>query len=111
MELKLNDYQHKAMTTCKDSSNNIQYMLLNLVSEVGEVCGLIAKGIRKRDIDAQVLQLDAIDKGRIMLELGDVLWQLAGVCTVLDIDFNEVALQNLKKLAKRNESNTIIDHG
>ena len=33
--MKLYEYQNEAMKTCTESSRNVTYMLLNLVSEVG----------------------------------------------------------------------------
>ena len=45
--MQLNEYQQAAMTTCMDSCENISYMLLNLVGEVGEFSSKVAKHIRK----------------------------------------------------------------
>ena len=45
--MELNEYQKRAMTTCTDSSRNFAYMMLNLVGEVGEFSGKVAKLIRK----------------------------------------------------------------
>lgn len=36
--MELNEYQKRAMTTCMESSNNILYMMMNLIGEVGEAC-------------------------------------------------------------------------
>lgn len=38
--MELNEYQEKAMMTCMPSCENVSYMLLNLVGEVGELAGL-----------------------------------------------------------------------
>jgi succinate dehydrogenase/fumarate reductase flavoprotein subunit len=46
-ELTLNEYQQKAMTTCLPTCDNLGYMLLNLVGEVGEFSSKVAKHIRK----------------------------------------------------------------
>lgn len=35
--MTLNEYQHRAMSTCMDSCNNIAYMLTGLNAEIGEV--------------------------------------------------------------------------
>ena len=48
--MKIKEYQDKAMETCMPSCENISYMLLNLVGEVGELAGKIAKGIRKGEM-------------------------------------------------------------
>ena len=42
--MTLNEYQQRAMSTCTQSSNNFNYMMLNLVGEVGELASKIAKG-------------------------------------------------------------------
>ena len=41
--MELNVYQKKAMETCMRTCENISYMLLNLVGEVGEFASKIAK--------------------------------------------------------------------
>ena len=48
--MTLNEYQKKAMSTCMPSCNNFSYMALNLVGEVGEFVGKVAKAIRKGHI-------------------------------------------------------------
>ena len=45
--MKMNEYQTKAMNTCMVTCENLSYMLLNLVGEVGEFSSKIAKHIRK----------------------------------------------------------------
>ena len=45
--MTLNDYQQAAMTTCMPSCENVSYMLLNLVGEVGKFSSKVAKLIRK----------------------------------------------------------------
>ena len=50
MKLDLFEYQTKAMNTCMDSSRNMSYMALGLMSEVGEFTGKIAKAIRKGNV-------------------------------------------------------------
>ena len=42
--MELNEYQKKAMSTCLPSCDNISYMSLGLVSEVGELAGNHPKG-------------------------------------------------------------------
>lgn len=45
--LTLNDYQDKAMSTCMPESDNLFYMLANLVGEVGEFASKAGKHMRK----------------------------------------------------------------
>ena len=119
--MELNDYQKRAMTTCMSSSENFSYMFLNLVGEVGEFASKVAKAIRKGQMDiggdfaANVLSVDRIEVHRLMEELqkeaGDILWQLSGLCDVMGWSLEEVAQQNLDKLASRKERNVIDGSG
>ena len=100
--MELNVYQKKAMETCMPTCDNISYMLLNLVGEVGEFASKIAKGIRKGEmvIKKNELHLDfnhierecfaALDE-YLMAECGDIMWQLSGLCTVMGWDLEGVA--------------------
>ena len=101
--MTLNEYQEKAMTTCLPTCDNFSYMMLNLVGEVGELAGRVAKAIRH---DVATVSNDAIlTNGDVMRDLekeaGDVLWQLSGLCSVMGWDLEDIAQQNLDKLADR----------
>ena len=120
--MELNVYQKQAMETCMPTCENISYMLLNLVGEVGEFSSKIAKGIRKGEmvIKKNELYLDFDHIGRecfgrldesLMAEAGDILWQLSGLCTVMGWDLEKVAEYNLKKLAERKKNGTIAGNG
>lgn len=119
-ELTLNEYQKKAMTTCMKSSENFSYMFLNLIGEIGEFASKVAKHIRKEKayIDANnlitergsnCLSNDEIQD--LKKEAGDVLWQLSGLCSVMGWSLEDVAQQNLDKLASRKERNVIDGSG
>ena len=121
--MELNKYQERAMTTCMPSCENISYMLLNLVGEVGELASKIAKHIRKGNmtIGGKCLPngLHTILEGEewlnadkeLMKEAGDILWQLSGLCTVMGWELNDVAKMNLDKLAARKAAGTIDGNG
>ena len=120
--MELNVYQKQAMGTCMPTCDNISYMLLNLVGEVGEFASKIAKGIRKGEmvITENKLHLDFAYIEReyfaglnesLMAECGDILWQLSGLCTIMDWDLEKVAEYNLKKLAERKKNGTIAGNG
>lgn len=102
--MELNDYQRKAMTTALPAALSKEYMFLNLASEAGEVAGLLAKAGRDGwDVDDL--------RAKAVLELGDVLWQVAGCCEVLDLSLSDVAQANLDKLASRKERGKISGSG
>lgn len=115
--MELNMYQKKAMATCMPTCENISYMLLNLVGEVGEFSSKIAKGIRKGEMmikDNKLClnpekvteeSLERVDES-LMAECGDIMWQLSGLCTIMEWDLEEVAEYNLKKLSERKKNGT-----
>ena len=122
--MTLNEYQEKAMQTCIPSCDNMAYMLTNLVAEVGELAGKIAKPIRREAVAFNHNQLEPIsqyDEDDILdfadltvdmaLEAGDVLWQLSGVVTKLGYTLDEVAKMNLEKLASRAKHGKIDGNG
>lgn len=111
MELK--EYQERAMTTCMASSNNFSYMFLNLVGEVGEFASKVAKAIRKEEnfIDYNDLGVTVTNNEELQKEAGDILWQLSGLCTVMGWSLEDVAQQNLDKLAARKKVGTIDGNG
>ena len=100
------------MTTCMASSENFSYMFLNLVGEVGEFASKVAKAIRKEEnfIDDNDLA-NAIDDAELQKEAGDILWQLSGLCTVMGWSLEDIAQQNLDKLASRQQRNVIDGSG
>lgn len=118
--MTLNEYQEKAMTTRMLSCDNFSYMFLNLVGEVGELASKVAKHIRKErvSIDGNVLytacnenELSKAEEIELRKEAGDCLWQLAGLCDVFGWTLEEVAQENLDKLASRMARGVIASNG
>lgn len=119
-QMTLNEYQEKAMSTCMPSCDNISYMLLNLVGEVGEFASKLAKDIRKENIRIEnnklILTTNTLTEGLERLEeykkeAGDMLWQLFGVFTAMGWKANDVAVGNLDKLADRKSRGKIDGDG
>lgn len=118
--MELNEYQKRAMETCLPSCENFTHMMLNLVGEVGEFAGKVAKAIRKEafEIDnGNIISGNKCNKEQVVdyfkdlkSEAGDIAWQLVGLCEVMGWDFEDVCQANLDKLAKRKAENTIITH-
>lgn len=116
--MELNEYQQKAMTTCMPSCDNFAYMMLNLV---GEFASKVAKQIRKENKEIEENELVTARQGagmdhsefeaELRKEAGDILWQLSGLCHVMDWDLEDVAQENLEKLAARKEAGTIDGDG
>ena len=47
----------------------------------------------------------------MQLEAGDILWQLAGLCSVMGWDLDAIAKMNLDKLASRQKRGVIEGNG
>lgn len=113
--MELNEYQAKAMSTCMESSNNFSYMMLNLIGEVGEFSSKVAKSIRKGEacIETNWLYTAIGDytKEELRKEAGDILWQLSGLCKVMGWSLEDVAQENLDKLASRKVRGVIDGNG
>ncbi|MCM1301987.1 MAG: nucleoside triphosphate pyrophosphohydrolase family protein [Bacteroides cellulosilyticus] len=115
--MNLNEYQQAAMTTCIPTAENFAYMMLNLVSEVGELASKAAKAIRKDQAAYYHNELCVYPPNQYELanamraEAGDVLWQIAGLCHVMGWNLEDVAKQNLDKLRDRQNRQVIIGDG
>lgn len=130
--MELNDYQRRAMATCMPSCQNFAYMMLNLVGEVGELASKVGKRIRLDEVrisenrlmqnrrpmtgDDEQTRRQIIDEEEqadkaLMLEAGDILWQLSGLCDVKGWTLEEVAAANLNKLRSRQLRGTIAGEG
>ena len=110
--MTLEEYQKQAMTTCMASSENFSYMFLNLVGEVGEFASKVAKAIRKNQISVVYNEIvGTTDAEELQKEAGDILWQLSGLCSVMGWKLEDIAQQNLDKLASRQQRNVIDGSG
>lgn len=99
--MKLNEYQELAFKTALETAKNPAYMVSNLTSEAGEVAGKYAKWIRD----------GVLDEAGMQKEIGDVLWQIAGLSTVMGWSLADLASKNLQKLADRKLNNTLSGSG
>ena len=91
--MELNEYQKRAMTTCTDSSPRKGYDSIdenNIIS---------------------VVPTSQEDIAELRKEAGDILWQLSGLCSVMSWSLEDVAQENLDKLADRQKRNVIVGEG
>ena len=120
--MTLAQYQQQAMTTCLPESENFSYMMLNLVGEVGELASKVAKMIRKGGVeflpDGDITlyhssnpEADRQHELDMQAEAGDILWQLSGLCSVMGWQLEDIARQNLTKLADRQQRHVIDGSG
>ena len=100
MTMKPEDYQIAAARTLisgpdfkiHDNEMMIIWTALGLTGEAGEVAELAKKGI---------LHQHGIDVIKFADEIGDCLWYIASLCTVLGLDLGEVMQANIEKLLIR----------
>lgn len=88
---------------------------------MAERFGNRAKRLRKEEstsleIDANEIRCELFDisheaREEIKKELGDILWQLSGLCSVMNFDLEDVARTNLEKLASRKRRGVIDGNG
>lgn len=101
--LTLNDYQNRAHKTAIYPVNkSLEYLITGLASEVGEVSGKVAKYYRK---DGE------FPKEAVLDELGDVLWFVAELSTMLGSPLSKVAIGNIDKLASRKDRGVLKGSG
>lgn len=125
--MTLNEYQTRAEATCTESSMNDTYLLFGLMAEAGELADKVAKAKRKRVLSISLDRILPITptgertldgtpefeefvKGFVK-ELGDVLWFVAMIAKHAGLTLDEVAQQNLDKLADRAKRGVIVGNG
>ena len=90
-----NEYQKLAMTTLNPALSK-QDVLINgvmgLCGEAGEAIDLVKKHLH---------QGHALDREKLVKELGDVAWYLAETAYALDVPLDDVLEGNIEKLKKR----------
>ncbi len=92
--MTLNEYQVLAGRTINHSLSPDRaqlHALHEMASEVGEIHSIFQK----------VYQGHAIDDEALCLEVGDLLWGIAELCTVRGWSMEDVARKNVEKLKKR----------
>lgn len=109
--MDFNQYQDAAKTFAIYPRHNAQlYTLFGLASEVGEVTGKVAKALRG-DLGVTNVWEDERFRAALAYELGDCLWFLAMTAEEFGMDLNDIAVENLEKLLKRKQNNTIKGDG
>lgn len=108
MPLTFAEYQERAGDTAKypGAGSNPIYPTLGLAGEAGEVAEKVKKVLRDSGG-----QFDADAVAAIKKELGDVLWYVARLAAELGLDMDEIAAENLAKLAARKQRGTLSGSG
>lgn len=74
--MTLNEYQTAAWSTALPSAKNLEYLQLGLLSELGEVAGVLKRKIRDGVSDTWIEDLKK--------EIGDCLWYCLGIYSFLN---------------------------
>ena len=106
--MDLADYQQRSRATAvyPGAGENLLYPTLGLCGEAGEVAEKVKKMLRDDDGVLTAERREALAK-----ELGDVLWYVAQVATEAELDLQEVADANLRKLLSRQERGVLQGSG
>ena len=100
--MNFNEYSTQAISTLSDGhaitemDATLLSQVFGLVGESGEVAEKFKKLIRDK-----AGALSAEDKAEILKELGDILWYVNSVSTLLGSSLDEVAQKNLDKVLSR----------
>lgn len=105
--MDLDQYQMQSnKTAIYPEDRAVEYLVLGMCSEAGEVAGKLKKIIRDNN---QVID----DSKRLELskEIGDVLWYVSQLALELNIPLSIIAEQNIAKLQERSKNNLISGDG
>lgn len=89
-----NEYQKLAARTINPNitrEENKKHGLFGIAAETGEFLGLFQK----------LYQGHELDETHAKKELGDILWNIAEVCTCFGWDLDEIMEMNIQKLRER----------
>jgi len=99
---QMNDYQRAAVSTAiYKKEHAVIYPALGLAAEAGEVANKVKK----------ILRDGKFDREAIADEVGDCMWYIAALCRDLNIDMQQIADNNIKKLKDRLERGVISGSG
>ncbi|MBQ3002795.1 MAG: nucleoside triphosphate pyrophosphohydrolase family protein [Clostridia bacterium] len=93
--MTINEYQTLAMTTLNPALSRKDILIngvMGLCGEAGEAIDIVKK---------HLAQGHALDREKLIGELGDVAWYLAETAMALDISLEEVLQRNIDKLKRR----------
>lgn len=93
--MNIDAYQQQAEMFSNGNVKSTHRMTMGALGVAGEA-GELADEIKKL-----VYHEKPIDIDRIRKEIGDVLWYLAYLCSVFDLNLSDVAQANLDKLKAR----------
>lgn len=93
-DMTMDDYQTLAARTINKDMSCAE-ILMHALHEIAAECGEIHGHFQK------MYQGHPLDENALMLEVGDLLWGIAELCTVNSWEMSDVARANIDKLRKR----------
>lgn len=90
-----NEYQRMSYTAIQEHTSNIDELLHWMIG-LNEECGEFSREVKHFLYGGEQLSAE-----NLLEEIGDVLWHLSAICTVLNIDLSDAMLYNLYKLENR----------
>lgn len=93
--MELNVYQELAARTLGGDRTHEQQLAnaaLGLAGEAGEVADMLKK---------HLFHSHPLDDDALVKELGDCLWYVAAMATVLGLEMEEIGARNIEKLRRR----------
>lgn len=100
---QLDEYQEKAYEFALESARTVPYMVMGIAGEVGELSSWYAKATRDG--------WSTRDFTDVKKELGDILWFVAGMCSLYGLKMSDIAKLNIDKLQSRKERSAIQGDG
>lgn len=105
--LNFEEYQMRtAETAIYPKEHGLVYTALGLANEAGEVAGKVKKLIRDHNFQLTFEFVEDISK-----EMGDTLWYLARLADELGLKLDDLAQDNLDKLADRKDRDVLGGSG
>ena len=105
--MKTQDYEKFCESTAiYPKDRELEYLVLGLTSEVGELAGKIKKIIRDKDGVSDVNDMDAGAK-----ELSDIMWYVTRLSNFYNCTLEELMEVNYLKLSDRKERGVIGGSG
>lgn len=103
--MQFEDYQAVTFDTAiYPQDKALEYLSLGLVSEAGEIAGVVKKKIRDNTYSLEF-------RDKMKKEMGDLMWYFAQLCDSLDLEFEDILKSNIDKLASRKERNQLMGNG
>ena len=106
--MEFSEYQKQSRKTAIYPKIGFSYVYpaFGLAGETGEVLEKIKKIFRDKNGIIDQETKESLEK-----EFGDILWYISNLCHELNIDLNEVAEKNLKKLFDRQKREMLHGSG